>query len=379
MAGTLPPLFEISDDDHGGYAAVTVYTLLALTIVVVLTRLFSRWYIGRVIHLDDILLAAATVSLLYLMEYSSCESIADSCPGFKLSGLIQSIIVQLAISNGLGRKRPTIDNHHFRLFLKYEYVAQILLIVTIALSKLSSGLLFKSTLTSRGYLRSNLGLIGVITAWAIASILALAFRCSLPTPWEWNLPGQCINQAALFRAIGAFNIMTDVALVVLPCVLLRNVQLSRWKRFRIMALIASKFAVCAVTGVEIHYTLNLLASPDHLWASTNSTVWDQVMMNLSIITTALPSLGRLVVELQPNIYAFTIHDDPADAQAKSNKYNISSMRKSYPTRTDPPLSPGTSVQVTSGWRETSRDDAESMEGLVSPPNAIQQTIHFEVH
>ncbi|KAJ5777460.1 hypothetical protein N7520_000706 [Penicillium odoratum] len=358
MAGTLPPLFEISDDDHGGYAAVTVYTLLALTIVVVLTRLFSRWYIGRVIHLDDILLAAAT-----------------------LSGLIQSIIVQLAISNGLGRKRPTIDNHHFRLFLKYEYVAQILLIVTIALSKLSSGLLFKSTLTSRGYLRSNMGLIGVITAWAIASILALAFRCSLPTPWEWNLPGQCINQAALFQAIAAFNIITDVALVVLPCVLLRNVQLSRWKRFRIMALIASKFAVCAVTGVEIHYTLNLLASPDHLWASTNSTVWDhcRVMMNLSIITTALPSLGRLVVELQPNIYAFTIHDDPADAQAKSNKYNISSMRKSYPTRTDPPLSPGTSVQVTSGWQETSRDDAESMEGLVSPPNAIQQTIHFEVH
>lgn len=66
MAGTLPPLFEISDEDHGGYAAVTVYTLLALTIVVVLTRLFSRWYIGRVIHSDDILLAAATVCPFHL-------------------------------------------------------------------------------------------------------------------------------------------------------------------------------------------------------------------------------------------------------------------------------------------------------------------------
>jgi hypothetical protein len=102
------------------------------------------------------------------------------------------------------------------------------------------------------------------------------------------------------------------------------------------------------------------------------------MMNLSLVTTALPSLGRLVVELQPDVYAFAIHDDPADAH-KGNKYNISSMRKSYPTRTDPPLSPGTSVQVTSGWRESFRDDAESMEGLVNPPNVIQQTIHFEVH
>ncbi|KAJ5802476.1 uncharacterized protein N7503_004926 [Penicillium pulvis] len=356
MAGTLPPLFEISDEDHGGYAAVTVYTLLALTIVVVLTRLFSRWYIGRVIHSDDILLAAAT-----------------------LSGTLQSIIVQLAISNGLGRKRSTIDNHHFRLFLKYEYVAQILLVMTIALSKISSGLLFKSTLTSKGYTWANMSLIGAISAWAIGSILALALRCSLPTPWEWNLTEKCINQPALFQAIAALNIITDVALVVLPCVLLRNVQLSRWKRFRIMALIASKLVVCAATGVEIHYIFNLFKSPDLLWASTNSTVWDQVMMNLSLVTTALPSLGRLVVELQPDVYAFAIHDDPANAHM-GDKYNLSTMKRSFHTRTDPPLSPGTSVQVTSGWRESIRDDAESMEGLVSPPtNVIQQTIHFEVH
>ncbi|KAJ6103055.1 hypothetical protein N7486_005482 [Penicillium sp. IBT 16267x] len=355
MAGTLPPLFEISDEDHGGYAVVTVYTLLALTIVIVLTRLFSRWYIGRIIHSDDILLAAAT-----------------------LSGVLQSIFVQLAISNGLGQKRPTIDNRHFRLFLNYEYVAQILLILTLALSKVSSGLLLKGSLTSRGYTWANWTLIGVISAWAIGSILALALRCSLPTPWEWNLPEKCIDQAALFQAIAALNIITDVALVVLPCVLLRNVQLSRWKRFRIMALIASKLVVCAATGVEIHYNLNLFKSPDLLWASTNSTVWDQIMMNLSLVTTALPSLGRLVVELQPDVYAFAIHDDPADAH-KREKYNISTMRKSFHTRTDAPLSPGTSVHVTSGWQESSRDDTESMEGLVNPPNVIQQTIHFEVH
>lgn len=103
------------------------------------------------------------------------------------------------------------------------------------------------------------------------------------------------------------------------------------------------------------------------------------MMNLSLVTTALPSLGRLVVELQPDVYAFAIHDDPADAHRGDN-YNISSMKRSFHARTDPPLSPGTSVQVTSGWRESIRDDAESMEGLVSPPtNVIQQTIHFEVH
>jgi hypothetical protein len=61
MAGTLPPLFEITDSDEGGYAAVAVYTLLALTLVIVIARLSTRWYLGGVLHSDDILLAISTV------------------------------------------------------------------------------------------------------------------------------------------------------------------------------------------------------------------------------------------------------------------------------------------------------------------------------
>lgn len=61
MAGTLPPLFDITDDDEGGYAAVAVYTLLALTLVMVIARLSTRWYIGGALHSDDILLGVSTV------------------------------------------------------------------------------------------------------------------------------------------------------------------------------------------------------------------------------------------------------------------------------------------------------------------------------
>ena len=103
-------------------------------------------------------------------------------------------------------------------------------------------------------------------------------------------------------------------------------------------------------------------------------------MNLSIVTTAIPSLGRLVIELQPSMHAFTIHEDHVDDRSGSDKRNISAMKKSlnrdYPAKS---LSPGMSVEVTSGWRDSLKDDTESTEGLVNQPNVIQQTIHFEVH
>ncbi|KAJ5484877.1 hypothetical protein N7539_004865 [Penicillium diatomitis] len=349
MAGTLPPLFEITADDHGGYGAVAIYTLLALTVVIVSTRLSTRWFIGRVIHPDDILLA---ISL--------------------------SILAQLAISHGLGRRFSNLEAAQLEKYLKYEYAAQILLVFTIAFSKLSLGLLFKNLMTSRRSSIANKSLMAVIVAWTIGSVLALSFRCSMPTPWRWDQPESCGNQTALFTVIGVFNILTDIVLVVLPCLLLRNVQLTQLKRFRIMSLLASRLLVCVATGLQIKYTVKMLESPDKPWENTNSTIWDQAMMNLSIITTALPSLGRLVIELQPGVHAYTINNDPSDPTHVRTGYNFSSMGKS----TETGMKPGTSVQVTSGWRESIEDDGESTEGLVPGSdqlNVIQQTIHFEVH
>lgn len=98
-------------------------------------------------------------------------------------------------------------------------------------------------------------------------------------------------------------------------------------------------------------------------------------MNLSIMTTAVPALGRLVIELQPSLYAFTIDEDPVDGPAAADRYKLSSMGKSFSQGKNT----GLSVQVTSGWRDSSKGDGESVEGLVNSPIMIQQTIHFEVH
>jgi hypothetical protein len=61
MAGTVPPLFAITDDDHAGYVAVADYTFLLLMVFLVATRIFTRWYIVRYIKADDALLFLAAV------------------------------------------------------------------------------------------------------------------------------------------------------------------------------------------------------------------------------------------------------------------------------------------------------------------------------
>ncbi|KAK9645791.1 hypothetical protein V6Z96_007111 [Aspergillus fumigatus] len=287
MAGTLPPLFPISDEDHSGYVAVTVYTLLSLTVTTVFVRLFTRWYIARDVYSDDVLLTGAT--------------------GL---GILQSAFVQISIDHGLGKKIRMVSTSDLTSFDK------------VAIHPIAE-LFVKPTDSSPVHgnaLRLSQGLMVVIGLWTSSSILALAFQCDLPHPWA--MTGRCVNREALANYIWSMNILSDAALVFLPCVVLHKVQIRGLKRLRIMAMFATRLVVCVATGIQMHYVNIANSSPDRTWANINATIWAQVMMNLSIITTAIPSLGRLMIELQPSHNAFAITERHGFS---GDKYAISSL------------------------------------------------------
>ncbi|KAH1284734.1 hypothetical protein KXW28_000846 [Aspergillus fumigatus] len=353
MAGTLPPLFPISDEDHSGYVAVTVYTLLSLTVTTVFVRLFTRWYIARDVYSDDVLLTGAT--------------------GL---GILQSAFVQISIDHGLGKKIRMVSTSDLTSFDKYMYGAQILLLATVACSKCSVALLFRSLTAQGNALRLSQGLMVVIGLWTSSSILALAFQCDLPHPWA--MTGRCVNREALANYIWSMNILSDAALVFLPCVVLHKVQIRGLKRLRIMAMFATRLVVCVATGIQMHYVNIANSSPDRTWANINATIWAQVMMNLSIITTAIPSLGRLMIELQPSHNAFAITERHGFS---GDKYAISSLSGHFVRDHTINEGLGTHSSV-HGQRQAQNGDTESTEGLVGDAagaNRITKTVYFEVN
>jgi hypothetical protein len=105
------------------------------------------------------------------------------------------------------------------------------------------------------------------------------------------------------------------------------------------------------------------------------------MMNLSIMATAIPSLGRLAIELQPDVNAFAITDQ--HGLRNGDKYALSSLGSRYPRNytMDNRLGNHTSVQGSERHRSY-KEDSESEQGLVGDAmrqNIIQQTVIFEIH
>ena len=97
-------------------------------------------------------------------------------------------------------------------------------------------------------------------------------------------------------------------------------------------------------------------------------------MNLSLIATAIPSLGRLIVELQPAINAFAITEN--HGLRATDKYALSSFAGRFPRDYTMENNLGTHTSV-AGRRQSNRTDTESTQGLRQ--NMIQQTLDFRVY
>lgn len=117
------------------------------------------------------------------------------------------------------------------------YTSQILAIISLACSKASVTLLIISIKPLKELLLACRVVLGVTTAWAFAAVISLAVQCDIPAPWD-STPGRCIDQQALYIGLNIGNILIDVAIVVLPFILVWNVKLSTAKRFQISSLFA---------------------------------------------------------------------------------------------------------------------------------------------
>lgn len=125
------------------------------------------------------------------------------------------------------------------MFNKYNYTYQILFIITIVLAKMSL-LLFITRLTPNvATIRAGRIILCLIATWGVATVFGFAFQCSLPQPWN-NISGVCRNQSALYYAAAVIDIITDIALTILPVVILWGVQIQRRKRAIVMLVFIAR-------------------------------------------------------------------------------------------------------------------------------------------
>jgi hypothetical protein len=133
---------------------------------------------------------------------------------------------------------------------QYGYAADLLFIIALAISKLSV-IFFLARLTpNKTHLRLCTAVGAICGAWGVGGVLSLALKCDLAEPWITNgqkctslvscepyvdLFGELtIIQIRRWQLISAFDVITEIIILVLIIRLVFNLQMSFRKKFMVV-------------------------------------------------------------------------------------------------------------------------------------------------
>ncbi|PGH11327.1 hypothetical protein AJ79_04943 [Helicocarpus griseus UAMH5409] len=299
-----------SKSDFYGHLSIPSIIFCVVTPIFVALRVASRLHIARRLGSDDWTIIA-----------SSVFSVAVS-------------IVMIVDCKWVSVKRinePEIALVHRTLKLLLS--VKVLYKVTIALTKLSILLLYLRIFTNKVFRRICWALIVIVISYQTGSAAASIFQCTpVRRAWDKQVPGTCVNSRVTWYANAAFNISSDLAILILPMPVVKSLQLPKKARIGLMAVFALGIFVC-ITSLLRATTSNRNTSGPMTWSSSEPSTWSVIEINVGIICACIPTYRASLSKFFPR--EFSSFNYPGSGQGSKDEENadgsVSQLRVSVGT------------------------------------------------
>ncbi|RFU26944.1 hypothetical protein B7463_g9380, partial [Scytalidium lignicola] len=275
--------------------AVTTTTIV-LASVFVIARLISRFCIVRSHTWDDYWMILAWVLAIGL-----------------------SFSINYGTSKGLGRHTTDIPPQWVAPLKKSEYVFSILYNPALMASK-NSILIFYLRLARNTWkvLRiASYVTLAVVNVSSIVLTFLNIFQCR-PVSLAFTTAAtesRCISIVTIFLCSAPVNIVTDLAILVLPIPVLTSMRLPRKQKTILLVTFGLGIFVTVVDVVRIYYLQNaaldvhnqeLLSTnggqgADYPWNASFALMWSAVEVNVGIICACVPTLKPLILRILPSM------------------------------------------------------------------------------
>jgi len=313
MTGQRHPLYQLKPDDRGPAVIVVSYTLSSVSVAFTIVRFWLDNHRQIAFKLDD---AAYTFAIIF--------------------GIASAALINVAVINGLGRHRSSLSDVQLEAFSKAIYAAQLLGLAAMASAKMSVAMLLGRIIPD--YRNSASVSFSAIAGWALFSLFAVAFGCSLPRPWDL-LFSQCSTSGGkLLYPVIIFNILTDVMLSfwVLPYISTPTMKVK--KRVLVCSLFGARLTVLFPAIAQLVLLSGYLRSPDKTWASYSFALCNQTTVFVSILCAALPRTNHFLSGLAQGQFStevpnFQIEQSGSGA-APLVREQTNSVRQQTPAQTE---------------------------------------------
>lgn len=294
----------VTPDDHGGLIYIATFMAFTYSSVTFLTRCFIKW---KIFGMDDWAIAAAQV----------------------FAGL-QLIPIVVGLSSGLGKNLDMLDDKEYFEMARAQLANQVLLYFTLCLAKCSVVLLIQRVFTRDMKVMwwvCNI-LVGAVIAWGIASMIAISVGCSPSTHVPSAAQTTCIGWILRYKLVVAFDVITEVLLVVLPIYLVWSVQMGVKFKLRVVLAFSFRLPVAVLSILFLHYFAESRHSSNPGVSVSAAIIFQQAELGYSLIAATVPCLKSFIKSFDTGLgLAVTYATHPYGSGGYGGSYKMQSLAK----------------------------------------------------
>ncbi|KAF7860817.1 hypothetical protein EAF04_008335 [Stromatinia cepivora] len=279
----------------------TVIAFMVLSIVFVSLRFFARYVSGSRAGIDDILIIPAIVCYL----------------GQGVTGLL------MVHRGGIGYHAIWLKTNHplaLVTFAKLQIVMVILYSASVTFPKLSMLGLYLRIFVGKRELVTAYITMGIVSASFLALILCALLQCA-PLAYLWDKAGHpdghCFDTGAFWRYGSLPNLITDLAMLVLPLPCIWRLKLSQKDKVGLLFTFITGSIGVITAIVRLVFFWNIDGQADVTWAA----------VRLGEITIAEPGVYLIAACLPTYRSLFRTFKERAGLTTKGNTQNTWGSKK----------------------------------------------------
>jgi hypothetical protein len=180
------------------------------------------------------------------------------------------------------------------------FIAAIVYVAVLGILKASVVLFYIQIFSTPRFRAIAYTVLALIATNTLVLCLVLIFACNpIPTFWNRDIKGTCLDVSAIGFAVGMSAIVQDVVLLILPIVFIRSLNMDRFHKLAIGGLFSIGAFGCIATALRLKANPNFKTSLDPSWNYGSGMIWTDLEALAIYACVSLPSIRMLLVHIMP--------------------------------------------------------------------------------
>ncbi|KAF4978535.1 hypothetical protein FZEAL_5107 [Fusarium zealandicum] len=209
---------------------------------------------------------------------------------------------------GLGRHEWTLSTDAFVLYQRCFWVSVLFYMMALFWAKMAFLLNYYRIMSVSNMRNVVLGSIVLVGLWGGSQFIMRFVQCiPLKAVWDPRVEAKCIpNETALWYINGVINIVSDIAILVLPLPVVWKLNLPRGQKLILSGIFGLGFFTVAVSIMRMQW---LTPQKDVTWWNVTAASWSLSEITSAITCACLPTLKPLVARYEAKVNANAKRDN----------------------------------------------------------------------